>query len=130
MQLWQTPISTASNVHDLNSFKHHYHTQHNDCANSLVLSAQPVLQWGKCKREMSLPGEEGNDKGGVSKEDGQDDHDLDDIHEVVAHCEAGHQGDEGVLGIYLAGTLCILLGLEICLHSHPGCSSSKLSYCL
>ncbi len=75
------------------------------------------------KGDMSLPGVEGNNKGGISQEDGQDDHDLDDVHEVVAHCQACRQGDEGVLGVYLAGTLCILLGLEICLHTNPGCSS-------
>ena len=78
------------------------------------------------KGGMSLPGVEGNNKGGISQEDGKDDHDLDDVHEVVAHCQARRQGDQGVLGVYLAGTLCILLGLEICLHSHPGCSSCKI----
>lgn len=71
--------------------------------------------------QAGTPGVEGSHEGGVPQEDGQEDHDLDDVHEVVAHREARHQGDEGVLGVYLAGVLGILLGLEICLHAQPGC---------
>ncbi|KAA6429071.1 MAG: hypothetical protein FRX49_01181 [Trebouxia sp. A1-2] len=57
---------------------------------------------------MSLPGEEGHNKGGVPQQDGQDDHDLDDVHEVVAHREAGRQGDESVLGEAAGQTLDIM----------------------
>ncbi len=150
----------AGTAHDLIDMKHCHHMQHDDCADRLTLLAQPVLQWDRSKEDMRpfyiymcnglmsiydmshdyiytwliyymrLPGIEGHDKGGISQEDGKDDHDLDDVHEVVAHCEARRQGDEGVLGVYFAGTLCILLCLEVCLHSHPGCSSCRLACCM
>ena len=71
--------------------------------------------------QAGIPGVEGSYEGGIPQEDGQENHDLDDVHEVVAHREAGHQGDEGMLGVDLAGVLCILLGLKVCLHAQLAC---------
>lgn len=70
----------------------------------------------------------------IAQQDGQNDQQLDDVHEVVPHSQAGCQGDQGVLGINLALLLSILHGFQVCLQKkkkiagsffHPGLAAQS-----
>lgn len=63
------------------------------------------------------PDIEGSHKGGVPKQDCQDDHDLDNVQQVVAHCEASSKQDGGLFWIYLTSMVGILFSLYVCLQA-------------